>query len=177
MIDLGALIRVPCVELEMGFAISPDGQRLAYSWNPDGHWEIFELSIRLDRDLSDPVNSQPKQVFARTGGKFNPRYSPNGQHLAYVVDFDGSEDFHIFLLDFATSEQSDLTLNVSGGLQASFAWSPDGSQIAFISDLTGQFNVYVLSVADRKSKSNTGCRLSGLEGELVAGWPTVGGGG
>ena len=60
------------------------------------------------------------------------------------------KNFHIFLHDFATSEQSDLTLNVNGGLQASFAWSPDGSQIAFISDLTGQFNVYVLSVADRK---------------------------
>ena len=62
MIDLGALIRVPCVELEMGFAISPDGLRLAYSWNPDGHWEIFEISIRLNPDLSDPPSSGPKQI-------------------------------------------------------------------------------------------------------------------
>ena len=150
MIDLGALIRVPCVELEMGFAISPDGLRLAYSWNPDGHWEIFEISIRPDPDLSDPPNSQPKQISCGPGGKFNPRYSPNGQQLAYVVDFDGSEDFHIFLHDFTTGEQTDLTSKVSGGLQASFSWSPDGGQIAFISDQIGQFNVFVLSVIDGK---------------------------
>ena len=47
MIDLETLLRVPCVELEMGFDISPDGQRVAFSWNPEGHWEIYEIFLRF----------------------------------------------------------------------------------------------------------------------------------
>lgn len=44
MIDLRTLLKVPCVEAEMGFDISPDGLRLVYSWNPKGNYEIYENS-------------------------------------------------------------------------------------------------------------------------------------
>ncbi len=46
------------------------------------------------------------------GGKFHPRYSPDGRHLAFTVDFDGSEAFHLFVHDFATGEQRDLTPDI-----------------------------------------------------------------
>ena len=150
MIDLGALLSVPTVELEIGFDISPDGQRVAYSWNRDGGWEIYEISLRPDAGYSDFANSEPRLISRGPGGKFSPHYSPDGKQLAYVVDFNGGENFHIFLHDFATAEQTDLTINIKGSLQTSFAWSPDGNQIAFISDQAGQFNVYIMSLLDRK---------------------------
>jgi dipeptidyl aminopeptidase/acylaminoacyl peptidase len=145
MIDLGALLRVPCVEVEMGFDISPDGERVAFSWNPDGQWEIYEIFITHEPDSSD---KPPRLISSGPGGKFHPRYSPDGRQLAFVVDFNGSENFHIILHDFAMNKDTDLMPDVSSALQASFAWSPDGTQIAFISDQSGQFNVYVLSIAD-----------------------------
>jgi dipeptidyl aminopeptidase/acylaminoacyl peptidase len=152
MLDLGALLGVPCVEVEMGFDISPDGQRVAFSWNPDGRWEIYEISLRREPDSSKSPGSHPQLVSRGPGGKFHPRYSPDGCHLAFVVDLDGSENFHILLHDFATAKQTDLTPGVTSALQASFAWSPDGKQIAFISDQSGQFNVYGMSVADGEAR-------------------------
>jgi dipeptidyl aminopeptidase/acylaminoacyl peptidase len=148
MFDLEALLRVPCVEVEMGFDISLDGQRAAFSWNPEGRWEIYEIPLNCEPDLIIKTSSQPQLVSYGPGGKFHPRYSPDGRSLAFVVDFDGSENFHILLLDIATGKQTDLTPGVIGALQASFTWSPDGKQIAFISDQSGRFNVYVISVAD-----------------------------
>ena len=83
MLDLGALLRIPCVEFEMGFDLSPDSKRIAFSWNPKGRWEIYELTLQ--------GSSEPRLVSRGPGSKFAPRYSPDGRHLAFSVDFDGSE--------------------------------------------------------------------------------------
>jgi dipeptidyl aminopeptidase/acylaminoacyl peptidase len=136
MIDLGVLLRVPCVEVEMGFDVSPDGERVAFSWNRDGRWEIFEISLRSKTD--------PIQVSRGPGGKFHPRYSPDGRRLAFTVDFDGGEVYHIFVQDLANSEQRDLTPDLNCFVQADFSWSPDGKYIAYISDQSGEFSVYVI---------------------------------
>ncbi len=138
MIDLGALLRVPCVEVEMGFDISPDGSKVAYSWNPDGHWEIYELSF--------PGPSEPKLISSGPGGKFHPHYSPDGHYLAFAVDLDGSENFHIYMKDVNTGEQRELAPEMDCAHQAYFSWSPDATKIAFISDQNGQFNVYVVPI-------------------------------
>jgi len=147
MIDLEALLRVPCVELEMGFDISPDGERVAFSWNPDGRWEIYEVLLRYGQESLQTV-SQPRLVSHGPGSKFHPRYAPDGGSLAFIVDYDGSENLHILLHNFTTGKQTDLTPGFPGAIQASFAWSPDGKKIALISDRTGRFNAYVLTIAD-----------------------------
>lgn len=138
MIDLGVLLRVPCVEVEMGFDVSPDGERVAFSWNPDGRWNVYELL--LHRKMA------PSLVSHGSGGKFHPRYSPNGRLLAFTVDFDGSEAYHLMVSDLETGEQRDLTPGLQGSLQADFSWSPDSKEIAFISDRSGQFDTYVIPV-------------------------------
>ena len=138
MLDLGALLRVPFVETEMGFDVSPDGKKVAFSWNPGGRWEIFELGL-------DGLSS-PRQLSHGPGAKFHPRYAPDGRRLAFVTDFDGSENYHLFLYDFGRDRQSDLTPGIDCALQAFFAWSPDGRQIAYLSDASGQFDTYVMTV-------------------------------
>jgi len=137
MIDLGALLRVPCVEVEMGFDVSPDGEHAVFSWNPDGRWEIYEISL-VDK-------AEPSKISLGLGGKFHPQYSPDGTKLAYIVDVEGGEAYHLIVQDLATRDVHDLTPDLEWSLQANFCWSPDGNSIAFISDQSGQFNVYCIS--------------------------------
>ncbi len=156
MIDLGVLLRVPCVEAEMGFDISPNGERVAFSWNPEGRWEIYEMSLpsasRMSRDDPNGTGTtrwgikKPIPVASGPGSKFHPRYSPDGRQLAFTVDFDGSEAYHLFVHDLDKGEQRDLTPDFGCSLQADFSWSPDGKQIAYISDQSGQFNVYIITI-------------------------------
>jgi len=134
MLDLTQLLRVPRVDA--GFDLSPDGTHLAFAWNKTGEWHIYEGELN--------ASFSPQPVTVMQGGKLNPRYSPDGTRLAYALDFDGSESYHLFIYNRITREHTDLTPNIPYALQPNFCWSPDGSQLAFLSDQHGHFSAYVI---------------------------------
>jgi dipeptidyl aminopeptidase/acylaminoacyl peptidase len=135
-LDLETLFRVPYVEPEGEFDLSPDGKQVAFSWNPGGQWEIFILPL----DLS----SAPKQLTSGPGAKFAPRWSPDGSRIAYVLDLDGGELYDILIYDLVTGEHQNITPGTDDSIQMGFCWSPDGEWIAFASDRSGCFDTYVM---------------------------------
>ena len=135
-LDLETLLRVPHVDPYGGFEISPDGTRVAFSWNPTGQWEIYQVPF----DLPTP----PRRITSGPGSKCAPCYSPDGGRLAYALDLDGSEAFDMCVYDLATGEHTNLTPNTPEALQPNFSWSPDGAQIAFLSNRSGHFDTYVM---------------------------------
>ena len=155
MLNLADLLRVPHVDSL--FDIFPDNSKLAFAWNKTGEWQIYE--IELERQKTQPqsaqsalsffsensVDSVAEQITTGVGGKFNPRYSLNGKQLAYVLDVDGSESYHLIVYDFATQQHTDLTPNIPHSLQPNFCWSPNGQQLAFLSNEHGHFSAYVIS--------------------------------
>jgi dipeptidyl aminopeptidase/acylaminoacyl peptidase len=134
MLDLAQLLRVPQVHPQ--FDISPDDLKLAFAWNKTGGWQIYEIDL--------DTSSAPRPVTVGISGKLNPRYSPDGTRLAYVLDIDGGESYHLVVFDFATSQHKDLTPNISHALQPNFCWSPDGDRLAFLSDQHGHFSAYII---------------------------------
>ena len=140
MLNLVDLLRVPQVDTGLPFDISPDGRIIAFSWNKSGKWEIYELPVR--GDYFAPL--------ARTdsieGSKFSPQYSPDGKQLAYALDLDGSESYHIFLHNLETGSHTDLTPTSACAHQPNFAFAPDGKSLAVLSNELGQFALYLLSI-------------------------------
>ncbi len=136
MIEIERLLRVPHIDPEGSFDISPDGTRIAFAWNVTGRWEIYEMDLN--------ASDEPRLVSAGVGGKFAPRYSPDGSRLAYVVDFDGGENFHLFVHNRNTGRHHDLTPTIDFAIQRNFCWSPDGSQIAFLANRSGCFSTYAM---------------------------------
>lgn len=139
ILDLETLMRVPYVEPDLGFEISPDGTRVAYSANPDGRWEIFCLDLT--------TANRPEQISTGEGAKFSPRFSPDGKSLAFVVDLDGGENYDIHLYNFNNRTQINLTPDSPEALTTSFSWSPDGRNIAICSDRDGRFDTYTLTIS------------------------------
>ncbi len=138
MLDLKTLLQVPYVEPSTGFDISPDGRKVAFSWNKTGQWEIYEISLT--------GHQTPRRISVGPGGKFGPKYSPEGSRLAYLLDFDGSEQNHLILQDFISGKNTDLTPGISFSLQTSIAWSPDGNAVAFFADRDQHFDAYVMDL-------------------------------
>ena len=144
-IDLEKLLQVPYVDPENGYDIEEGGKRAAFSWNPHGQWEIFETDLPLEdlESIQKPANP-PRQVSSGPGTKMAPLYSPDGKRLVYGVDYDGSENLHIFVLDLATCQQKNITPDSRAAILPYFVWSPDSKEIAFISDANGHFCTYAL---------------------------------
>ena len=140
---LEQLLRVPQVDSGYSFDLSPDGSRLAFSWNKSGAWEIYELSP-ANTDAGGKAGDEARMITLPPAGKFRPRYSPDGKRLAYALDLDGSESFHIGVFEFTAGRHTDLTPDIAFAHQPNISWSPDGRELAVVSDASGHFACYIL---------------------------------
>lgn len=140
MLNLTQLLRVPQIDTALPYDISRDGRNVVFSWNKTGIWELYELNINASTTHPVPLSADIK------GSKFSPQYSPDGKYIAYALDIDGSESYHIILYDPNTDSHTDLTPNSAYAHQPNFAFAPDGKTLAILSDEQGQFALYLLSI-------------------------------
>src|SRR5512139_3472534 len=145
MLNLADLLRVPQVDTGLCFDISPDGRHVAFAWNQTGRWEIYLLS-------KHSKTGQIKSISGMDGAKFSPQFSSDGKYLAYALDPDGSESYHIILHDLQTGSYTDLTPSFAYAQQPNFAFSPEGGTLAILSDERGQFALYLLSIETGEKK-------------------------
>ena len=136
ILDLETLLRIPYVDPDRGFDLSPDGKSAAFAWNPTGRWEVY--LVPLDR------STPPQQLTSGPGAKFAPCWSHDGRRLAYVLDLDGGENFDLFVCDLSTKIHTNLTPDTPDAIQPGFSWSPDDRWIAFASDRSGRFDTYII---------------------------------
>ena len=143
-LDYERLLRVPYVEPESGFEISPDGSLAAFSWNNSGQWEIYLLELK--------GGLPARQLTSGFGAKFHPRFSPDGSHLLYLLDIDGGENYDICLCNLIGGEHFNLMPDFPETIQPRLSWSPRGDRLAFISNWTGRFSTYIQHLDTTKGK-------------------------
>ena len=136
MLTLEQLLRIPNVDTGLRFSISPDEKEVLFSWNKSGKWELWKLEKAESSQLDSSI----------FGSKFSPRHSPDGKQLAYVLDYDGSESYHIILHNLQNNSIINLTPNSGYAHQPNFDFSPDGKQLAILSDESGSFALYLLNI-------------------------------
>lgn len=144
IIGLDLLMRVPIVEPYLGFDIHPDGNQIAFSWNTTGQWELFIVPL--------VGSAPPEKISLGEGAKFAPHWSPDGTKMAYAIDLDGGENYDIYLYDAVTGEHTNLTPDNPHAINTKFAWSPNGSQIAYCCDQGGRFDTYILPASGGKPR-------------------------
>lgn len=138
-LDLETVLRVPYADTEFRFDISPDGERVAFSYNHSGAWEIWTQMIHEP----DP----PRQITRGPGAKFAPRWSPDGRALLYALDLDGSEAYDLYKLDLASGQAENLTPDTPELILPMANWSPDGSRVACVCERSGRFQAHILHLS------------------------------
>lgn len=125
--DSHTLINTDIFELEIAAdpQISPDGSQLAYT--------RLSMDIMTDRPVSniwtvDVAGGNHRPLLSGAGNYTSPRWSPQGDRLAYVSEVEGrGAQIHLRWMD---TGQTAVLSNVRQK-PSSITWSPDGKQIAF----------------------------------------------
>jgi Tol biopolymer transport system component len=123
------------------------------SWSPDGKWVSF---INRGVEVMSPDGEGRRTVGTRFIGGQSPAWSPDSRYLAFTANNptpsepshdaqDPGTDFSPYtvrIADVLTGEERDLVPDTVGG-EILPTWSPDGSQVAFLSDRGGATEVWV----------------------------------
>jgi Tol biopolymer transport system component len=97
-------------------AVSPDGTRIAST-------TLGDLWVMV-------IGQQPVQVTNDAFVELDPAWSPDGTRVAFASDRGGSMD--LWIHDFRSKADTQLTAEKDKGPVSAPAWSPDGLQIAYL---------------------------------------------
>ncbi|MBK9796735.1 MAG: PD40 domain-containing protein [Holophagaceae bacterium] len=139
---------------------SDQRSRIVYELN--GELRIFNVQDGSDRGLAitvptDGGASRPARISVEKNIE-GYALSPKGERALFVARGD------VFTAPIEKGPTRNLT-NSSGAHDRHARWSPDGRKIAFISDLSGEDQVYLI---DQEGKGRPEALTSGLVGQLNA---------
>src|SRR5437588_728947 len=103
------------------------------TWSPDGKMIAFisNLSGRNNLWLVAAEGGWPLQLTISDQRQDAPAWSPDGKWIAYQSDYDGDEQWDIFLVSPKNGQLVNLT-NTREVAEESPAWSPDGRYLAYM---------------------------------------------
>ena len=146
LLNMESLEIVLVTESHHGFAWSPEGHLLAYN-NETGLY-IYDPAIRQHMQLVAGPSGDPSGF----SGTRNPIWSPDGTKIvfSYGTPIPVAREYGV------VPEQPHYLVEVSNpgrlvclGMVRFLTWSPDGSQIAYLSEgcLTHDWDIYLFNVA------------------------------
>jgi len=127
------------------YDVSPDGRLLAYSANKGEQWSVYVMDLRTKREK--PLLESDQSIV-------QPQFSRDGRWLAVQSDFEGDENYNIYVTPAAGGSARKVT--DTRWDSASPRWSPNGKRIAFLSNRDGdRDNVFVVDTQGGEAKQLT----------------------
>ena len=103
------------------------------SWSPDGKEIVFVTNISGRNNLwtLPAEGGWPMQLTVSDQRQTQATWSPDGKWIAYISDYDGDEQWDIFLVSPKDGQVVNLT-HTREISEESPTWSPDGRHLAYI---------------------------------------------
>lgn len=138
-------------------AISQDGRRVAFASNRNGYWDLYVLDL---------PGGQISRLTDTTEYEAAPSWSPDGLWLAY----EAYHDDNLEILIRSVSEPGDpIHLTSDPAADHSPAWSPTGRNIAFVSDRSGENEIWLADLDKNEAErfQNISNNPTGTDGHPV----------
>jgi len=120
-------------------------------WSPDGSRIVFSSNYRIGHQIYtvDVATREVHRVSPVTSGGCEPRFTRDGRRVSYVSRGHLRPTSRLVERDIATGEERVLV--DWPALNYDAAYSPDGTEVAFSSDITGEWALYRQRISDGKA--------------------------
>ncbi len=125
----------------------------AAAWSPDGKQLVFVANIsgRNNLWLVGSEGGWPTQLTVSDQRQTSPTWSPDGKWIAYISDYDGDEQWDVFMVSPKTGQVTNLT-HTREISEENPRWSPDSRYLAYtVKPKTS--SVYEIDVFDKLMRS------------------------
>ncbi len=131
-----------------------DGQNAGPVFSPDGTYIVYQTPHGISWIPS--AGGTPKELVKTKGLVFPSTFSPNGRHLSYMENGSGGYDIDVVTIEGnvasrLTAGPPQVVLATNADERAP-AFSPDGKWLAYSSNESGTFEVYVRAFPDTGAK-------------------------
>ncbi len=79
--------------------------------------------------VADRDGKKPRRLTSHPASEINPKFSPNGQEIAFTANYDGNNDVYVISLDGGQPRR----LTYHPGTDMVNGWTPDGKEVVFAS--------------------------------------------
>jgi hypothetical protein len=138
--ERGSFERVVLDKDDASSAISPDGKRLAYSTNKDGPYVLFV------RDLATGADKQVNEASAEY--HCGVSWSPDGKYLTFAMPPDTRSRRDVWIVEVDAQIPEAKSFCDGPADQRAPEFSPNMKWLAYVSDESGQREVYVKRFPD-----------------------------
>ena len=120
-------------------------------WSPDGRQITFSSNHRMGHQIYvvDVASKEERRISNLTQGGCEPRFSRDGRKVVYVDRGHLRPTSRLVEHELASGRERSLV--EWPALNYDPVYSPDGSELAFVSNITGQFALYRQRIADQKA--------------------------
>jgi TolB protein len=136
---------------------SPDGSRIAFVGNHDGHDHLFVMNADGSgvKQISGDVPYPGPAIYAD-----DPAWSPDGTRIAYAESMLGP---YVIRTTNPDATGKTTLVAIAGRSLRHPAWSPDGSRLAFDSPQSGACLLYVYTIATGTTTTVPATSLGGVD--------------
>lgn len=133
---------------------SPDGKKVVYSSSASGNFDLVVL------DLEDTSDNAQKTIAASPDAEIYGIFSPDSKMIAYSsFDIYYKGTVHVCKAD----GKSNIAITKGMGSSYNPKFSPDGKKIAFISDKSGNYEIYICDLEGTAMKQLTNKKGNTIE--------------
>lgn len=127
------------------YAVSPDGQEVAYTSNHD---EVEAISTNNDIFLVPITGGEAKKISTSPGNDNTPVYSPDGKHIAFRsmarAGFEADKQ-SLIVYQRQSGQMRNATADWDRSV-GSLTWSPDSKSLYFSAEDHGESPIYSLGL-------------------------------